>query len=360
MGRSAAVVLGVSTGVGAVVVCASSFRTSTIAAGSGARQQALARARVWQAPAVPIAKANLALNPPAPAYLPNDVVRCRFEIKTVGGLTPKFPCITATGERLKVRYGAANREIPAELAASRLLSALGFPTDPVYAVAAVECEGCPSFPFLALRCFRNVHAESACMPLRDASALRRFTPVLLERRSRGDEIESYENQGWTWSELDMINPTIGSSRAEVDALRLMAVLLAHWDNKGENQRLFCPDESRKQDGTCSQPIAMIADLGATFGPLKAHLARWQSVPMWVDARNCEVSMESLPYRGGTFPRRRITEEGRRLAIRLLSQLSSQQLTTLFAGAGFANVPSWVGAFQHKVAQLRSAGPCPGE
>jgi hypothetical protein len=80
--------------------------------------------------------------------------------------------------------------------------------------------------------------------------------------------------------------------------------------------------------------------------------------MWADARGCEVSLESLPYSGGTFPRHRITESGRQFAVRLLSQLSSRQLAALFAGAGFDNVPSWVAAFQHKVAQLSAAGPCP--
>lgn len=82
--------------------------------------------------------------------------------------------------------------------------------------------------------------------------------------------------------------------------------------------------------------------------------------MWADARTCDVSMESLPYRGGTFPRHRITEAGRRFSVRLLSQLSSQQLTALFAGAGFDTVPSWVAAFRHKVAQLQAAGPCASE
>jgi hypothetical protein len=356
--RRAALLSGVSAAaLSALAISAPGRTDSAVTDDAARRQHALARARVWFPPAAPISSANLSVNPADPRFKPDAIIRCRFEVKVVGGLTPKFPCTAEPDERLKVRYGASNAEIPAELAASRLLNALGFPTDPVYSVHAVECEGCPSFPFLALRCFRNVHAESACMPLRDRAQVRRFSPVLVERRYKGRVIEAFDDQGWRWDELDSINPKLGASRAEVDALRIMAVLLAHWDNKAENQRLICPDGAER-DGTCERPIAMIADLGGSFGPVKAHLARWQTVRMWSDPRRCEVSLESLPWRGGTFPPRRITEEGRQLALRLLSQLSPRQLHALFAGAGFSNVPSWVDAFRGKVRQLQLAGPCP--
>lgn len=356
--RAVAILAGISATVGTLSFSTVAPPTSTGDPDAARRLHALRRARVWLRPQRPVSEADLSANPPDGRFRQTDNVRCRFEVKVVGGLTPKFPCASDDGERLKVRYGATNREIPAELAASRLLSALGFPTDPVYAVQNVDCEGCPSFPFLALRCLRNIHAESACMPLRDASQVRRFRPVLIERRHRGTAIETYQDQGWTWNELDAIDPSVGASRAEVDALRLMAVLLAHWDNKAENQRLLCPEGAHQPDGTCASPIAMIADLGGSFGPLKAHLSRWQAVPMWADARACEVTLESLPYRGGTFPRRRITEGGRQFLVRRLSQVSSQQLQALFSGAGFSNVPSWVASFKHKVTQLQAAGPCP--
>ena len=38
----------------------------------------------------------------------------------------------------------------------------------------------------------------------------------------------------------------GAPRAHVDALRLLAVFLAHWDNKAENQRLVCLSETWPQ------------------------------------------------------------------------------------------------------------------
>ena len=67
-------------------------------------------------------------------------------------------------------------------------------------------------------------------------------------RRRGDRaaagrqgIEAFEDQGWAWFELDRIDAARGGApEPKIDALRLLAVLLAHWDNKGANQRLICP------------------------------------------------------------------------------------------------------------------------
>ena len=55
----------------------------------------------------------------------------------------------------------------------------------------------------------------------------------------------------------------------------MAVLLAHWDNKAENQRLVCPPGAEGPEGTCSKPLAIMQDLGATFGPVKVDLNNWR-------------------------------------------------------------------------------------
>src|SRR5206468_4506725 len=57
--------------------------------------------------------------------------------------------------------------------------------------------------------------------------------------------------GWAWWELkDSEAP-----RADLDALRLLAVFLAHWDNKAGNQRLVCLDPApRVPDQPCAQPV----------------------------------------------------------------------------------------------------------
>jgi hypothetical protein len=42
--------------------------------------------------------------------------------------------------------------------------------------------------------------------------------------------------------LPLVDPAKGgATRAELDALRLTAILLGHWDNKASNQRLVCEE-----------------------------------------------------------------------------------------------------------------------
>lgn len=335
------------------------------------RNRALEAARLWQQPPVPVTEANLANNPPGPGgFSEADDLSCRFVLDKISGLTPKFYCQTPGGEILKVKYGRANGEVFAEVAATRLLSALGFAADRMYVVRKVRCFGCPPFPFQALRCLERFGVRSACLPGGiDYDKATEFDPAVVERRMEGVRIEAVPDQGWAWYELDRIDPAKGgSSRAEVDALRLLAVLLAHWDNKAENQRLICPPGAQVADGTCTAPVAVVQDVGATFGPKKVDLHNWRSTPMWADARACRVSMKNLPFGGATFPDRQISEEGRRMLLGMLEQLSERQLTDLFThsrviehdglSAEGRGAGAWVKAFQDKVRQTREGGPCP--
>lgn len=334
------------------------------------RNAALARARVWNPPAQPIGLVDLGRNPRVPGgYAEDAEIACRFKLREVGGTTPKFYCELPDGTELKIKYGAGNPEGPAEVAASRLLSALGFGADHMQVVGRVRCAGCPTFPFQALRCYDRVGLQSACFPGGiDFDRVVDFDVAVVERKLEGRVIEAYEDQGWAWFELDMIDPAQGgSTHAEVDAFRLMAVFLAHWDNKAPNQRLICPPASENPDGTCRQPLALMQDLGATFGPLKIDLHHWRSGRIWKDGATCTVSMEHLPWQGATFPERRISDEGRLMLLGLLEQLRTAQLRALFEGArvtrfdqftGDARDPeAWVRVFADRVDQIRKAGPC---
>jgi hypothetical protein len=335
------------------------------------REDALASARVWAPPAIPVGQANLRDNPPGPgAFRADEEVSCRFKVETVGGLTPKFHCELPSGDSFKVKYGSDNAELHAEVAATRLLSALGFATDRMYVVKSVRCAGCPVFPFRALQCLKKTGIKAACFPGGvDYGKVNTFETAVIERRLEGRKIEAVSDQGWAWHELDKIDASRGgSSPAEVDAARLMAVVLAHWDNKSENQRLICAPGSDRQDGSCASPLAIIQDVGATFGPARVDLNNWRLYRVWTDPAACSVSMKSLPYKGATFVDRQISEEGRTLLLGLLDQLSDQQLRDLFESSRITlydqidaearDAGAWVKAFRDKVAQIRSAGPCP--
>ena len=336
---------------------------------AAARDAALASARVWRQPEVPVSEARLGANPPG-GWQPADDVACKFVFEPVGGMTPKFECQLPDGEIVKVKYGRSNEELYTEVAASRLLSALGFGSDRMFVVRSVRCSGCPAYPYVALQCLNRTGLRRPCA----AAAFSfgqdpAFEHVVLERRMPGATIEAHDGQGWAWFELDKIDPARGgATREDVDALRLLAVFLAHWDNKSGNQRLVCLPGGERPDGSCASSFAIMHDVGGTFGPAKLDLYNWRRHPIWADAKACRVSMKTLPYQGGTFPDGHISEGGRRKLLTLLEQLSDAQIEDLFTASRMTqydavsvesrNARLWVRAFQDKIRQIREAGPCP--
>jgi hypothetical protein len=326
------------------------------------RNDAFARAKVWRPPVPPVAEVDFRSNPPgADSFPPDAEVVCRFLLKRSHGETPKFYCVLPGGEVIKVKYGRRNPEAFAEIAATRLLSALGFGVDRMFRVARVRCFGCPPYP-------------QARFPWLDAffSGENRYVdiaPASVERPFPGKKIASPGADGWSFYELERIDAARGGARrAEIDALRLIAVFLADWDNKSSNQRLVCLPGGEDPAGGCREPFAYLQDVGATFGPLAVDLDAWRKVPMWADRATCLVSMKALPYHGATFVDVNLTEGGRQLLASELTQLRDGQVRDLFDGADFAHyrrgpdsnrdVDGWVGAFKAKVAEIADRPPCP--
>jgi hypothetical protein len=334
--------------------------------------EALRRAHVWEEPATPIEEAKLDQNPGGPgSFSVDEMVECTFTPAPVAGSTPKFNCALPDGDVVKVKYGRSNPEIYTEVAATRLLSALGFPTDRMFVVKGVRCIGCPVDPFAQIECANNLPAgasSAACFPAPDYARAQDFDQAVIERPLEGHRIHSDGARGWTWEELKFVDAVAGgATRAELDAMRLLAIFLVHWDNKAGNQRLVCQG-AKKADGDCERPLAMVQDLGATFGPLKLDLARWSRTKIWADAAACKVSMRDLPYGGSTFPDAYISEDGRRFLGSRLRRLSAAQIRALFDGARIARYPhrrasarnldNWVRAFQMKVRAIVDRAPCP--
>jgi hypothetical protein len=329
------------------------------------RRDALSRAIVWQQPEVPISKARLGSDEAQPAAL-----SCRFAVTELGGTAPKFDCMLDNGERLRVKYGRTP-EVPSEVAAARLLHALGFGADDVMLVERLRCYGCPAEPFVTMRTLGLVGAEDLYRKIENPDSYKDFEWVAVERKHWGRPIETDEVEGWAFFELDQIDPKKGGApRAHVDSLRLLAVLLAHWDNKSENQRLVCLSQADwPEGGRCRRPLAMLQDVGGAFGPRKVDLEEWEKVPIWADRGACIASMESLPYHGATFTPVTITEAGRRHLATLLGQLSDEQITALFSGARFDQakgiigftatpIPEWVRVFKQKAREISDGPACP--
>ncbi len=325
------------------------------------RLATLARSKVWRQPGRPIPQARLS----------GDVAEtftCRFKLTELGGTTPKFDCVLESGETIRIKYGKGP-EIPAEAAATRLLSALGFGADTITLVERLRCHGCPAEPFSTMRAVEVTRAEPLYKHVIDYNDSRDFEWVAVERKLDARPIKSATVEGWAFFELEKVDDTRGGApRAHVDALRLVAAFLAHWDNKPENQRIVCLSKDWPEGQPCPDPFLLIQDAGATFGPSKVDLEEWEHAAIWDDRAQCTVSLRHLPYDGATFGQARITEAGRRHLGDLLAQLTDRQLTDLFTGARFDKkhglfsgahpVNEWVRVFKKKAAQITEGPACP--
>jgi hypothetical protein len=325
-----------------------------------ARLEAIRRAQVWRA--VDVGAANLRVGPTGPgAFAPGATGRCDYREKEMGGRTPKFTCVVPPDDELRVKYGSDNGEVFAEVAATRLLWALGFPADRMYPVR-VECQGCSQDP----------HGKPR--PTRDLVV---FDPAAVERKMPGHLMESQLDGGWSWAELDLVDESAGGApRAQRDGLKLLAALLQHSDNKPSQQRLYCGHALDEAEGTavCRDPWMMVQDLGITFGRSNVfnrgtvgsvNFERWSSVPVWAGGAKCVANL--APTQTGSLENPQIGEAGRKFLADLLVQLSDAQLHDLFEVARFsqrrvdntrpATTEQWVDEFKKKRDQV-VARTCP--
>jgi hypothetical protein len=320
-----------------------------------ARNAALTRAKIFREQHFDASTIDFAVDPNR-GHVDPALTNCKYKPDEVSGTTPKFDCELPSGEKIKVKYGWT-KEIPSEIAATRLLHALGFGADRVSRVETVRCYGCPFQPFHTRGLIEMLKLEGYFDKRINYSSYRDFKHVSVERNLDGEAIEVGHERGWGFYELDNIDSARGgATRAEVDALRLTAVFLHHWDNKSSNQRLTCVDG---KTADCAHPLAMIQDVGSEFGPKKVELANWKSKSVWFgDQTKCLVSMKGMPYNGGTFEDIQISEGGRKLLADRLGQLPRKQIETLFITAGLEDVPAWTAAFEDRVRQIVERPSCP--
>jgi hypothetical protein len=315
------------------------------------RAEVIKHAQVWKA--TDVSSKDIRTGPDVKgAFAPGETVTCDYVRERLGGTTPKFACAVAPDDTVKVRFGRANGEVYAGVAATRLLWALGFGADVLYPVRVV-CRGCP--------------AEFAKEGDRAPGEIV-FDLAAIERRMSGYElVGSGMAPGWTWPELDRVDVGAGGATvAQRDALKLLAAFLQHTDNKQEQQKLLCLDEKLEGAGAgCVMPFMMIHDVGMTFGRANsfnrdalgsANLEQWAGTQIWRDAKHCVANLS--PSQTGTLSDPIISEDGRQLLAGLLGQLSDRQLQDLFGVARFGNrflpggdgaapVSAWVDAFKHK-------------
>jgi hypothetical protein len=297
-------------------------------------------------------------------FHPNDKVFCDFDKpgSQMGGKTPKFDCkITkvqsADGqvqvltpqmdeEPVKVKYGATDNEVYAEVVATRLMWALGFYADSWFPVH-VECNNCPADP------------ESGS----GDKGTRSYDAATIVRKYSGHKMyeEGKAAQGWSWKEFQQYN---GRPSYEKDGLMLLAAFMQHSDNKPEQQRLVCNgvevDESTHPfTATCKESKMLVQDVGATFGgggaftsndSAKMNLQEWSGKNLWkktgkpgmndTDCPVCQAQLhKSLSAKDG-LDDPTVSEEGRRFLAGLMCQLSDAQISDLFKASQVATMPKY--------------------
>ncbi len=324
-----------------------------------ARLVAIRRAQVWKRTNVPAM--DLKQGPPGKgAFDPGATVTCDYVEKKMSGRSPKFTCKLGPKDEVKVKYGKENGEVYGEVAATRLLWALGYGADRMYPVRVV-CKGCPPDPA----------TNSKSKPGEIT-----FDPAAIEREEDGQILETEPDSGWTWPELDLVEETAGGApRSHRDALKLLAVFIQHTDSKAAQQRLMCaPGESLSDHGEpCLHPFMMINDLGLTFGHANQYnrnsvgsvnFEQWSRAKVWSDTKTCTGDLTRSQT--GTLDHPRISEAGRKFLADLLVQLTDAQLRDLFTVARFpertgggrpATVDEWMAAFKQKRDEIVNAS-CP--
>jgi hypothetical protein len=156
-------------------------------------------AQVWMPTA--IASMDIKAGPGGPdAFAPGAVVSCEYEDKQLDGNSRKFACQLTPDDEVKVKFGGGNGEVFGEVAATRLLWALGFGADRMYPVRVI-CRGCPD----------------DFGPAGEHPGERLVEPAIIERKL-ADEPRGAEG-GWSWGELDLIDEQAGgATRPQRDAL----------------------------------------------------------------------------------------------------------------------------------------------
>jgi len=388
-------------------------KPTVLVTSSAQRRAYLAKAIVWQERALPSPEAIVEGPPGNPGgsratVNPPDGIPCTYESGSanMGGKTPKFTCRTPDGRSIRVKYfdgdpAKGNREVFAEVVATRLFWALGFPADRVYPIT-VNCKDCPADP---------MHGTGA-------RAAHQFLGVT-EPHFEGSLILSHANpdQGWKFGEFAQAiaslpdGPEKAARRTQFDALTLLAVFVQHGDRKSPNQRLVCLgglDESagdvhslddndaalavpalfeRAGMSACAAPAALIQDLGATFGSSgirttqsnKISLAGWARRAVFLPPAPADIARGARVCRGNitaafdagqnTGEDPVISEAGRALLDRLLGSLTDAHIRALFEAGRvdqlgertewrdpgtkqtYTGIDAWVAAFKHKRAEI---------
>lgn len=205
----------------ALVTAALATSAALAPASNESLRQVAPIAELWEEPRE-LEKRDLFLGPPSD-QVPPPVAGAGFQFvaEDSSGASPGFEVVDSSGRHWDVKLGV---EAQSEVAASRILWAVGFHQRPTYHVSSWVLTG------------------RAQGPQPEA----RFRPKLPGERVIGD---------WSWRD----NPFVGTR--EYGGLIVVNLILNNWDWKTSNNKIY---EGTGADGT-TRRLYVVRDLGASLG-----------------------------------------------------------------------------------------------
>jgi hypothetical protein len=284
-------------------------------------------ALLWRDPGA-IAHRDLFWGPGAADRIPRGPLRFREE--NTEGTQPKLVVIDADDVVWDLKFG---EEAHAEVAANRIVWALGYLVEEMYFVREGTITGAPDLK----------RADDMVAP--DGS----FRNARLKRR---DPDIVWTDEGWTFRE----SPFAG--RPEMSGLRILMTMIANWDIRGQrNNRIV---EARTRDGG-RERWYIVSDLGATFGRMGGRLSRhskWNVADFLNEGfiEGIEGDELALDYDGFDGGLDKVPMEHARWFAGLVAQLTHEQLRQAFEAAGATpdEVHAFSGRLAEKIGELRSA------
>ena len=278
---------------------------------------------LWRDPG-DISARNLLAGPGGEEMKP-DLTSVTFIKEETGGYSPKFRVRDGAGKVWVAKLGSESQP---ETAASRLVWAVGYPTEIHYLYPCVQIQGAPKPKKEVKRCegngFANVRFEA-----------------------RPENVKRLDK--WSWTN----NPFKGTK--EFQGLIVMMALVNNWDLKDDNNKvLFVPGG----EGGQAELYYIISDLGATFGKTGNFITRSRNKPKdYVKTKlidrveGNQVRIDYSGKMGELFSN--ITVEQAAWIGSLLSQLSDEQIGDAFRAANYSpeEVQALTGEVREKINEL---------
>ena len=321
----------------------------------------LAQAILWEPQNIAEVTAERIRQGEPTSLQPDQDVSCTYLYKThedLGGTSPKFECQGQNGKTYRIKYGV---KAHTTVAASRLLWALGFGAA-ISTPVKVMCAGCPPDPW------------NKPQPIQGKTS---FKEAVIQKLKEGKEItiQGKAEVGWSWKkDLPLVSKAAGgATRAQIDALKLIAVFIQQGDTKSAQQKLICrPEDYDPNTDVCRKPYMYVYDLGNTFGSdgLRVHplnFEKWKHKSVFKDQSICTGNLRQNIGNGRdglTLPK--ISEEGRLFLADLLSQFISDRsrVVAMFEVAHMEmadhrhSADDWADVFTLKALEIINHSSCP--